>query len=225
MSKPGDVVVPDGRIDALWVRGRSPWIAGPDTGPGPVVHGAGPNDWLVGVQFGHGAAGLALGFDASELVNCRVPLDDLLPPRAVATLTEQLEHRSDPCEQARGLASFLADVGRSAPAPDPVVIAVLSGLHNPASASPSTVGERQQRRRFVRAIGYGPQLAARVIRFNAFTERVRTSTAPLAQLATACGYANESHLCRETKALASTTPARLRAGVVRFVQSSRQHVP
>ena len=79
----------------------------------------------------------------------------------------------------------------------------------PALAASVDLGERQLRRRFAAAVGYGPKTFARVIRFRAALGRIRAGE-PLASAALAAGYADQAHMTRELVALAGRTPGSLR---------------
>lgn len=67
------------------------------------------------------------------------------------------------------------------------------------------VTERQLRRRFLDAVGYGPKRPQRVLRFQAFLRRSIEAEGGLAELAVGCGPMDQSHLSRETAALAGRT--------------------
>ena len=56
-----------------------------------------------------------------------------------------------------------------------------------------------------RDVGLGPKTVARVLRFERALRLVREGRA-LADVAYACGYADQSHLNREFRALAGATP-------------------
>src|SRR4051794_26901208 len=75
------------------------------------------------------------------------------------------------------------------------------------------LGERQLRRRFDDAVGYGPKTLQRVLRFQRFLALAgETAGAPdLAQLAFAAGYADQAHLTRECRRLSGLTPSALLA--------------
>jgi methylphosphotriester-DNA--protein-cysteine methyltransferase len=74
------------------------------------------------------------------------------------------------------------------------------------------LSERQLRRRFEHAVGYGPATLARVQRFQRFLAHAqRTPTAPLARLAADAGYADQAHLARECRRLAGLPPRALLA--------------
>jgi AraC-like DNA-binding protein len=70
------------------------------------------------------------------------------------------------------------------------------------------VSERQLRRRFADAVGYGPKTLARVLRFQRFLTLSRNGD-DLARLALDAGYADQAHLTRETRRLAGRTPLEL----------------
>jgi transcriptional regulator GlxA family with amidase domain len=102
---------------------------------------------------------------------------------------------------------------------DPVVRAAAVRVARPGvpvEALPSLVGlgERQLRRRFDDAVGYGPKTLQRVLRFQRFLALARLGGEDLAGLAFAAGYADQAHLTRECGRLAGLPPAALlRAGV------------
>jgi transcriptional regulator GlxA family with amidase domain len=83
-----------------------------------------------------------------------------------------------------------------------------------ASARAAGLSERQLRRRFERAVGYGPATLARVLRFQRFLHRANapdSAGAPLARLAAEAGYADQAHLARECRRLSGLPPSALLA--------------
>ena len=83
-----------------------------------------------------------------------------------------------------------------------------------ASARAAGLSERQLRRRFERAVGYGPSTLARVLRFQRFLRRAHapeSRAAPLARLAAEAGYADQAHLARECRRLSGLSPSSLLA--------------
>jgi AraC-like DNA-binding protein len=75
--------------------------------------------------------------------------------------------------------------------------------------------------RFRRELGMGPKTAARVIRFERSHQMVQNGTA-LAEVAAACGYADQSHLNRDWVHFAGTSPTRWRLDdEMAFVQDDR----
>ena len=73
------------------------------------------------------------------------------------------------------------------------------------------LSERQLHRRCVAAVGYGPVLLRRVLRFRRFVSRIDADPAAddLAGLAAEAGYADQAHLTRESRELAGLPPAAL----------------
>ena len=91
---------------------------------------------------------------------------------------------------------------------DPLARAAALGMAQPGTrVSELDLGlsERQLRRRFADAVGYGPKTLARVLRFQRFLELARGGD-DLARLAFAAGYADQAHLTRECGRLAGRTP-------------------
>jgi len=60
---------------------------------------------------------------------------------------------------------------------------------------------------FRKEFGLGPKTVARVMRFERSSRLVRPGRS-VAEVATACGYADQAHLTREWRAIAGVTPAR-----------------
>jgi transcriptional regulator GlxA family with amidase domain len=74
------------------------------------------------------------------------------------------------------------------------------------------VGERHLRRRFERAIGYGPATLVRIQRFQQFLGLAdRHPGAAITRLAAEAGYADQAHLSRECRRLSELSPADLLA--------------
>lgn len=195
-------VLPDGCSDLIWSSGRGAFVAGPDTGPVPVE--SPPGAVLLGIRFRPGAGGPALGVPLSELRDRRVALEELDP-----ALARELDGELDPREAARRLESAArALAGRPG---DPLVAAAVARLGDPAArvdelAIEVGLSERQLRRRFHAAAGYGPKTLQRVLRFRRF---LAGSGEDLARAALEAGYADQPHLTREVARLAGTSPSRL----------------
>src|SRR5205814_9396554 len=68
------------------------------------------------------------------------------------------------------------------------------------------ISDRQLRRRFHTAVGYGPKTLARVLRFRRFVDAIDDGRSDLAALAFDVGYADQAHLTRETTQLAGMPP-------------------
>ena len=210
------VVLPDGCVDVV-VRDGAVVVAGPDTRP--VPHTVAPGAEIRGIRFHPGAAAAALGVPADELRDRRVPLDAVWGRAAAEAAADALSGRAAEAAADARLAEDLADALRPrlrAAAPDPRVLAAARRLARapatpiPVLASALGLGERQLRRRFAAAVGYGPKTFARVARFRAALDAIRAGD-PLARAAADAGYADQAHMTREMAALAGATPTVLRA--------------
>jgi AraC-like DNA-binding protein len=204
---PPTQVLPDACTDLIWQSGVGAFVAGPDTGPVPDSRP--PGTVLVGVRFRPGTGGAALGAPLDELLDRRVDAADLPGvPRG------RLPGSLSPQEALRRLALIGAEIVTERP-PDPLVLSAARLLARPgaradAVAERLSVSERQLRRRCQAGVGYGPRTLARVLRFRAFLSRVEAGGAgDLAVIAAETGYADQSHLTRESTRLAGLPPAAL----------------
>jgi len=194
----GGLILPDGCVDLVWGGDRLV-IAGPATQAARA--GVAPGVEVFGVRFRLGAAGAGIGMPAAELADLSVDAEEVLGrgvservaegglPALVALVRERLQP-VDPLTRAAALAmarpeTRVAELGRQI------------GL-----------SERQLRRRFLDAVGYGPKTLARILRFQHFLQLSRSGD-DLARLALDAGYADQAHLTREARRLSGRTPAEL----------------
>jgi AraC-like DNA-binding protein len=161
-------VLPDACVDVVWIADRTLVVAGPATGPvnSHVPAGAG----VMGVRFRIGAAGAALGLPARELLDARVALEDVWG-REATFIAERIAAAATPTAQLAALARALR--ARHPAEPDPIVRAAALGAADPGArverlAATLGVGDRQLRRRFAAAVGYGPKILHRILRFQRF---------------------------------------------------------
>lgn len=193
-------IVPDGCLD-LVAGNQELFVAGPDTGAWSSV--TRPGAVLTGLRFEPGFAPAVLGVAADELRDQRVPLRELWG-REGALITEQV------LAGTLSLSAVVAERLGEAKPPDPAVNALIRRLDaGPSRVAPAAgqlaVGERQLRRRFVQAVGYGPATYLRVTRFRRAIDLA--SRAPgLAALAAVAGYADQAHLSRDCRDLTGLTP-------------------
>jgi AraC-like DNA-binding protein len=222
ISHDGEVrVLPDACVDVVLSGGRL-LVAGPATAA--TLAPTTPGQSRVGVRFRVGAAGAALGVPAAELRDQGVPLAELWGSDA-----RRMEDRVAAAEDERAaLLALIGGIAQRLPAPedaDHEVRRAALALARPtagqddlatvaASARAAGLSERQLRRRFERAVGYGPATLARVLRFQRFLHRAQApgaTDAPLARLAAEAGYADQAHLARECRRLAGLPPSALLA--------------
>lgn len=197
-------VMPDGCVDLVWHQGDGVVLAGPDTGPRTVD--AEPGVATIGVRFLPGAGGGALGLPLSEVRDLQPRLEELWRLRAISSAMAP----RDAIRALVILAAQLVDRGR----PDPVVRRAAIRLGDPGTsverlAAELGLGERQLRRRFDAAVGYGPKTLQRVLRFRRFVRLLDRSQAELdlAALAAETGYADQAHMTRESARLGGLSPA------------------
>jgi AraC-like DNA-binding protein len=195
-------VLPDACVDVVWVDGRLT-VAGPATGPVLVDLPAGAVS--MGVRFRVGAAGAALGVPAGELRDASAPLEDVWGAEG-ARIAERVGDAATRAVQLARLAAAVRE--RLAQPPDRLVRAAAAGV----ARDELGIGDRQLRRRFADAVGYGPKLLDRVLRFQRFlalAPRLARGEEDLARAAFALGYADQAHLSREVAALSGRSPGQL----------------
>ena len=215
-SRPSDVaglVLPDACIDVVW-DGAAIFVAGPDTGPVPVPPS--PGHCFAGLRFWPGQAPGFLGVPASELLDSRVLLSDLWGEAAAADLADRLAAAPSPEDAAGLLDEVMADRACRAPASDPIVDQLIGILRKQPDAGGvvqlasqvMSVGERRLHRHCRAAVGYGPKMLERILRFQR-ARRLARDAGSLATVAALAGYSDQAHLTRESRQLAGRTPSDL----------------
>ncbi len=208
------LVVPDGCVDIVWVRGRGLSVAGPATLP--VVADLPPDSPVLGVRFRPGHAPAFLGVPADALLNADVPLRELWSD-AAERLTEALEAAPSIDDGLQTMQRAVEQHRQQST--DTLVAAAVRYLRRRPRAQVRELGdvlgisERQLLRRFSNAVGYGPKVLARVLRFQRFMHLIsqpQTRAWDLARLAAEAGYADHAHLTRDCTELAGSVPSVLR---------------
>ena len=152
----------------------------------------------------------------------RVPLDSAFGV-AGTRVAESLVGATTPDQRmsvlADMVAEYFADTGPVVDRPVARAVAVLRAQPDrPVSALAADIGlcERQLRRRFEAAVGYGPKRLGRVFRFQRLLDLVHASRgrAGWSQLAIAAGYADQSHMINECLALTGGPPTALPVSVL-----------
>jgi AraC-like DNA-binding protein len=208
------LVLPDGCVDLLW-RDDKLILAGTDRTAwrSPIA----PGERILGVRLRPGVAGAVLGMPASEVLDIHIRLEDLLGQDATE-LGERLGE-SNVDEEAFGLiertiSSRIQDGG-----PDALVLAATRRLGFPGArvdrlADSLGISDRQLRRRFHHAVGYGPKTLDRVLRFRRLVAQAGAVAAgenDLARVAADLGYADQAHMTRDCARLSGLTPTELAA--------------
>jgi len=213
---PGSMrVLPDGCIDVVWTAGQSPHVAGPATTAAfPDIP---PGSTLVAARFRPGMAATILGVPAHELADAEVPLAALWGDRRARPGGRFGESRlaRDGFDELQAL---LLDRLEQVEPGDRIVTTAAGWLtRHPEAALAHLVdrtglSERQLRRRFEAAIGYGPKTFQRIARFRRWLGLAQ-ATPPdgrrLVDLAAEAGYADQAHLTREVARLAGLPPSAL----------------
>lgn len=213
--RPAARILPDGCVDLIWRDGRV-LVAGPDREP--FTSELTQVTEVVGLRLRPGAAGAALGLPARDLLGLRVGLDDVWG-RPGAELGERVGEAGEGAGRRAALEQALFDRRRSTASPDPIIFAAIRALGRPGTRIDSlaravNLSDRQLRRRFDDAVGYGPKLLDRILRFQRFVARVSAplgSEEPLALIAAGLGYSDQAHLGRDCVEFSGLTPARLAA--------------
>jgi AraC-like DNA-binding protein len=207
-------VLPDGAADLVWADDARLFVAGPDTGPVTFEMRSGSE--MIGLRFRPGVAGGALGIPASELRDARAPLEALWGEQA-RELAELLAGAPDAARRRALLEEALLRRLPELEPPNPLVVEAVRRLGRPASRVSALsevlfVSERQLRRVFADAVGYGPKTLDRVLRFQRFLSRgpaVENGDEKLAGVAAELGYADQAHLARDVNRLSGLSPRRL----------------
>jgi len=181
-------------LECLWVRVSAATTTEvlPD-GCSDLVWQAGRGAFVAGPDTGPVAASAAPG---TVFVGAR-----FRPGAGGAALGVRLSELRD---LRVGLEDLRPDLAERLPAElDPLEAARVETLADDLGLS-----ERQLRRRFHAAAGYGPKTLQRVLRFRRF---LAAADRDLARAALDAGYADQSHLTRECTRLAGRPPAALLA--------------
>ncbi|MGV6492374.1 DUF6597 domain-containing transcriptional factor [Stenotrophomonas rhizophila] len=211
MGHSGEVaVLPDGCVDILWRDGRL-FVVGPDVvAAHPQLT---PGAQVLGARFQPGAARAWLGLPLSEIVGTAVELDAVLGVRA-RRMAARLNAVGDAEVRQQVFARELAGVagnGVADAAAAQVFAQVRAGHGDLAGVSTTLQLSTRSLRRLCHAqFGYGPKMLERILRLQRLLAMARARPGDgLAGLAADVGYADQSHLSREVRALAGIGAAQL----------------
>ena len=186
----------------------------------PALIATGTRQFGVQLSLTPLGARALLGVPAGALASRDVELADLLGPAATELLDRLRAAHDWPTRFAAldaALPRFLPD-RLALPAPElaeawALTTRTAGRLGVAAVAARVGWSERYLRHRFAAEFGLAPKEAARVARFAAARRRLGAAVArggspDLAGLAATCGYADQSHLTREWRALTGLPPRR-----------------
>jgi AraC-like DNA-binding protein len=174
-----------------------------------------------GIRFHPWGGGLVFAGSVSALTGRIEQAADVAPDltRALERAVSEppLEKASDDARLASLYAALIARIGAIA-APDPLSAhAARRLLRDPAWTSVARLaGEaglsvRQLERRFLATVGLTPKTFARIARFQQVCTVLDATPEALSAAAVRCGYYDQSHLARDVRDFAGTTPAALRS--------------
>ena len=154
-----------------------------------------------------------LGVPLGELEGRTVTLEDAFGAGA-RRLVDELHDAPDWDARFDVIERFLLTRGDSGPRPAPAIKWALQRLWQTDGrervemlATEIGCSRRYLHRGFREQVGLGPKTVARLIRFGAVRRRIERAPARWADVAYECGYADQSHLNRDFRELAGTTPA------------------
>jgi AraC-like DNA-binding protein len=200
-------IVPDACVDLIW-SGRRLSIAGPDTRA--RVAALDPGTHIVGVRLRPGVAGAVLGLPAGELRDESPEADEVLGRDETEALLAELHAGGD----SHAVLRRAIELRSERRAPDPLVRAAIAALDRPDArvaqvADALGVSARQLQRRVTDAVGYGPKVLARILRFRRLQSLAAgPSDDALVDLALEAGYADQAHMTAEVTRLAGLSPVR-----------------
>jgi hypothetical protein len=163
---------PDGCVDLRWADGKL-MVVGPDriAKTETVV----PGSTVVGLRFQPAAAAHWLGLPMSELVNCRVDLEDIWGG-AARQLIDTIGEKRDPAIVAELLQKVLTQKSAMVEPASKDMAAFFAMLNRVSESQPASLAnaveqlgtsERTLRRRCHEAFGYGPKTLQRILRMPA----------------------------------------------------------
>lgn len=187
-------MVPDGHADLIFFDSGEVRVAGMHDRVDEPLLTAGTV--ARGVRLRPEAVASAFRIEAHHLRNRSVDVRDL------DDLSLQALHWNN-TEIDAWVGTFRVDAAVSAAA-----VLLHSGAAVGAAGREAGLSERQLERRFNSVVGIGPKAFQRISPFQQFLAS-QGNGASLAERAQRAGYADQSHLTREVRRLAGTTPSQL----------------
>ncbi len=225
--------LPTGGVEIHFPIGGRPRLLGPLTGPQLEVIPA--HTTVVGVRFRPGTPPF-LPAELSDLVDQGVGLEDLWG----GPLDRLVEGMAGAASPERALMIVQAHLSRAFREADPAdrlvgeAVQVLMPWHPVDVGTVAThlaLSASQLRRRCLTAVGVGPKVLQRTLRFQGFLALAQAGVRPsgrrgadgMAGLAVDAGYADQAHLSRECVRLTGLTPSQLLGGAVDQCACGHEH--
>ena len=200
----------EGSITADGLELPDAWVGG--LGDVPTVVGVGETYGSIDLKLQPLGAYRLLGLPLSELTGATVSLADVFGAEAVQ-LGDRLRESVDWDARFDMLEAFLARRVQSGPTVHPAVAWAWGRLRATGGrtrvdqlAAELGCSRRYLHTRFREQVGVGPKAAARLLRFEHVRRRIERDPPRWAEVAAAAGYADQSHLNREFRQFAGTTP-------------------
>lgn len=194
-------VLPDGCTDVMWMGGRL-MVAGPDT---RATMNEPATDPIVGVRFAPGTGPAVFGVAAHELRDARLPLVELWPGPEVRELEERLAAGGPAAALLEDVAARHAGAHGGGDGPSRwVAREIARGAPVSEIARRLGITERHLHRRSLEAFGYGAKTLQRILRLQRALTLVRDGM-PAVFAALDAGYADQTHLAHEVRALTGTS--------------------
>jgi AraC-like DNA-binding protein len=225
--------LPTGGVEIHFPIGGRPQLVGPLTGPEIEVIPA--HTTIAGVRFHPGTAP-PLPTVLDDLVDQRLGLGELWGS-SVDRLVEAMARAETPERALVFLQVHLLQEFRTGVRTDPLVGEAVRALMPWHPVDIDTLADHlalsasQLRRRCRHAVGVGPKVLQRTLRFQGFlalaqagaTASGRRGADGTAGLAVDAGYADQAHLSRECLRLTGLTPRRLLGGEVDRCSCGHEH--
>jgi AraC-like DNA-binding protein len=201
----------DGGLTADGAPLPSAWIGGLDDRP--TIVGFGDTYGSIDLKLTPLGAYTLTGLPLSELTGACVPLKDVFGGDG-AELAARVRELRDWDARFDLVEAFLLARLADGPRPDPAVAwaferlrATRGAVRVEALAAELGCSRRYLSDGFRRQVGLPPKTVARLLRFQSVRARIERAPARWSELAYAAGYADQSHLNREFRELAGTTPS------------------
>lgn len=200
----------DGGLTANGERLPDAWIGGLDDRP--TIVGFGDAYGSIDLKLTPLGAYTLTGLPLTELTGACVSLEDVFG-RDGSELAARVRELEDWDARFDLVEAFLLGRVAGGPRPDPAVewawqrlCASRGAVRVEALARELGCSRRYLSDGFRRQVGLPPKTVARLLRFQAVRDRIEHAPGRWSEVAHAAGYADQSHLNREFRELAGTTP-------------------